>query len=306
MIKQLIKSFLTIIFIFIIIAGIVASIYYFSPTIKPGEYGVVYKVFGKNKGFTGKILPPGKYYYFLSGLIPGVYKVYIIRIKPEFKTLKLKLYDGTEVTFDYGYDIDKKNIDKFLSRVNENELNKIFYIYFKSAFENAFLSFSPYQMIADNFNKILSNKVLTNINNELSFFGLKVIQFNIKKISYPKDKEEIFSKLEQNKVELEKLRVDTQKKIQEEKILNKLKVEKLNFLLKKAEIEKEIIKKKIEASQILWQNQKKRLEEEVNILSKPGGENAAKLEAIRMLVNGLKSEKKVKNASETVEKIFNK
>ncbi len=305
MLKSILKTFFTLLFIAIIVAGIVAAVYYFSPEINPGEYGVVYKVYGKDKGFTGKILSPGKYYYFLSGLIPGLNKVYKIKIKPEYKKYHVKAFDGTELDLELVYTVDKRNIEKFLENSNSKEIDKILNIYIKSAVDDAFLKFSISDMVKDDFNKQFINNVKTLVNNNLKFFGLQLTKINLLKIKFSPEKQEILAKLQANKLALEKLKIEAEKKLKEEQALNKVKLEKLNFLLKKAEIEKEIAKKNIEKQNIYWEAQKKRLQEEIEILSKPGGENAMKLEAIRIIVDGLKNPEKANKASQIVDKILN-
>ena len=305
MLKSILKTFFSLLFIVIIAGGIVAAIYYFSPEINPGEYGVVYKVYGKDKGFTGKILSPGKYYYFLSGLIPGINKVYKIKIKPEYKKLHIKAFDGTEFDIELVYSIDKTKIDKFLENSNSKEIDKILNVYIKSAVDDAFLKFSISDMIKDDFNEQFTNKIKELVNNNLKFFGLQLTKLNLLKIKFSPEKQEIFAKLKANKLELEKLKIEAEKKLKEEQALNKIKLEKLNFLLKKAEMEKQIAKKKIEQQNIYWEAQKKRLQEEIKILSNPGGENAMKLEAIRIIVDGLKNPEKANKASQIVDKILN-
>ncbi len=306
MIKGLIKFFLSLIFILIIFAGIVFSFYYFSPEIKPGEYGALYKIYGKNKGFTGKILPPGKYYFFISGIYPGIYKVYPVKLYSKSQKFNIKLFDGTEISGKLVWKIDKKNIDKFFENENFNDIQKILNVYLKSDFEDYFSQIPVYNLISDNFSIEFSKKILPKLNGELSLFGIKIEKIVLDKITLPEEKIAIIEKLRKNKLYLENLKIETEKKVAEEKIKNKLKLEKLQYLLKKAEIEKEILKKKMEAQNMVWENQKKRLTEEVEILSKPGGEYAAKLEAIRILVNGLKQEKKLQNASQIYEKVFKK
>ena len=305
MIKSIIKSFFVALFIVIIASGIIFSIYYFSPEVNPGEYGVVYKIYGKDKGFTGKILPPGKYYYFISGLIPGIHKVYKIKIKPKYKNINVKIYDGSQINLELVYEIDKKNIDKFLENINKNEIDKILKVFIKSTVDNIFLKFSISDMVKESFNNEVRNKLLKSLNHELNTFGLKITTLNIKNIIFSPEKEQIFQTLQANKLALEKLKIETEKKVKEQQVLNKLKIEKLNFLLKKAEMEKEIAKKKIEKQNIYWEAQKKRLKEEIEILSKPGGEYATKLESIRMIVNSLKNPEKIKQTTEIVNKILN-
>ncbi len=305
MIKSLIKTFITIIFVLIIIGGIGFSIYYFSPQINPGEYGVVYKIYGKNKGFTGKILSPGKYYYFLTGLIPGIHKIYKIKIKPEVKKVNVKIFDGSKVNLELVYSIDRENVDNYIENVDKNEIDKILNIYIKSALDEIFLNFPISDMVKDDFNKKFENKLVISLNDSLKTFGIKITKINLLNIKFSKEKQEIFTKLQANKISLEKLKIETEKKIKQEQVLNKLKLEKLNFLLKKAEIEKEIAKKKIEKQNIYWQAQKKRLQEEVEILSKPGGEYATKLESIRMILEELKNPDTIQKSSEIINKILN-
>ena len=304
MIKSLIKSFLTIIFILLILSSILFSIYYFSPEVNPGEIGVVYKIYGKNRGFTGRILTPGKYYYFLTGLIPGIHEVYKISIKPKFISTIINLYDGTKVKLTYGYDLNKNFIKNFVNNTDKKDIEKILNVYIKSDIENLFLNLPNYKFISPKLIVDISSKLMSKVNKELSFFGLKLVKLSILDIKLPPQKLAIIKKLKENQIALEKLKIETEKKIKEEKIKNELKLEKLQYLMKKAELEKKITEKKLETQNLIWENQKKRLKEEVEILSKPGGENAVKLETIRMIVNSLKNEEKIKDATQIMDKIL--
>ncbi len=300
MIKKLIKNLIIILFILVILGGIGAGIYFLSPEVKPGEVALLYKVVGKDKGFTGKVLTPGKYYAFITEYNPFIYKIYKIKLPVKVVDVDCTVDPGIILHLNVVYGVKKGKLNDFLSKVGKNESDKIVKLYTISEINQILIKYKIEDIFADDFGVKLQNQLTEALNRELGFFGIKVNLADIKGIIFVESLQNLYKKYEENQKELAKLEMETAKKLKKVKLANKIKEENLQYMLKKAEIETKITKLKVERMSILREAAKKRIEEEVELFSKPGGALAAKLEAIRILSASLKKPEKVLNKVESV------
>jgi hypothetical protein len=297
--KKFLKNLIFFIFLLAIAGGTVAGIYYYSPEVKPGEVGLLYKTIGNDRGFTGKVLTPGKYYCFITEFNPFVNKIY--KFKLFSKTLKLSenYPPGVLINYSVVYEVKNDKIGDFVRKVNKNEVNKIVTLYLNSAFKLALLKMKINEIFKNGFQPSLISTVKNNVNKELDYFGLVIDKIDITSLKPDSNLKDIYDNLKEKEKELAKMQAEIEKKLKEEAFKNKIKEQELQYLLKKAETENTITKLKTESMKLLREEDKKRMLEEVDIFSKPGGALAAKLEAIRVL------SKTVKNPEQVLEKVNN-
>ncbi len=301
--KKFIKNIILLLFLVIIIGGIGAGIYFFSPEVKPGEVGLLYKVVGSDKGFTGKILPPGKYYAFITDFKPVINKIYKLNLHVKNLNVKYLSDDGVNFDLNLVYGIDEKNIDNFVKKIKMSEVDDTIKVFVKSDIKEILAGFPINDIFQKDFQSNFNNMLLKSLNKDLSFFGINVSKLFINKMNVSNSLKNIYNTIKEKEKELAILKIQTEQKLKEAKLKNKIKEENLNFLLKKAEAEKQIVKAKIEAEKLVRQFDKERMLEEVEIFNKPGGALAAKLEAVRILS---KAKGNAENIINKLDKVFEK
>jgi hypothetical protein len=303
MIKKLIKNLIILFFIIVIVGGIGAGIYFLSPEVKLGEVALLYKVVGKDKGFTGKVLTPGKYYAFFTEYNPFIHKIY--KVKLPSKTLHFQCTSEPGVKFDINliYGVKEKGLNDFLNKVSKNEADSIVKLYVLSSIKQLLVKYNPDEILDKSFNLKFKNQLMQFLKEKLGFFGINVNLVEFKNIMLTKELKELYEKYKEAQKKLSLLEIETAQKLKETKLANEIKEKNLQYMLKKAEVEKQIAKLKVEKMAILREETKKRISEEVELFSKPGGAIAAKLEAIRLLSSSFGKPEKVLNK---VGAVFNK
>ncbi len=300
MIKNLIKNLIIIFFIIVILGGIGAGIYFLSPEVKLGEVALLYKVVGKDKGFTGKVLTPGKYYAFITEYNPFIYKIYKVKLPSKTINIHCSAEPGVNFNLNVIYGVKKEKLNDFLNKVSKGEADNIVKLYVISTIKQLLVKYKPDQILDKNFAINFKNQLTSNLNKQLDYFGININLIEFKNIQLSDSLKKLYEKYKENQQQLAMLELETAKKLKEAKLANQIKEENLQYMLKKAEIEKQIAKLKVEKMAILQEAAKKRISEEVELFSKPGGDIAAKLEAIRILSNSLKKPEEVLNKVNSV------
>ncbi len=291
--KKFIKNLVLFFFIIVIIAGIGVGIYYYSPEVKPGEVGLLYKTVGKDRGFTGKVLTPGKYYCFITEFNPFINKIYNFKLNAESIDITNDYPPGVSVNYSVMFDVNPQRVGDFVKRVKKNEEKKIVRLYLDSAFKLELLKLKINKIFSKDFYDKTVKNIQSSVNRDLDYFGLSVIKIDIKSIKPDAQLRALYEKAKKTEEELAEMQLQMEKKLKQEEFNNKLKEKQLQYLLKKAEAENTITKLKTESMKLLREEDKKRMIEEVDIFSKPGGDLAAKLEAIRVLSQSVKNPGKI-------------
>ncbi len=301
--KKFFKNLILFILVLIFLGGIGAGIYFYSPEVKPGEVGLLYKTAGKDQGFTGKVLTPGKYYCFISSFNPFVNKIYKLKLHVKTMDISKNYPPGIDIDYSVVFEVNKRKISDFVNKVDKNEEEKIVSVYLNSAFKLALLKMKINEIFGNRFREYIASTIVDNVNKDLDYYGLKIVKIDIKSILPDERLKALYNKVLQHKKELAQLQLEIDKKMKEEAYNNKIKEKELQYLLERAKTENTITKLKTESMKLLREEAKKRMLEEVDIFSKPGGDLAAKLEAIRILS---KSVKKPEQVLEKVNNIFQK
>ncbi|GEM_PF-4352009 len=277
--------------------------YYYSPEVKVGEIGILYKNGGNEPNFTPKVLQPGKYYCFITVFNPLIHKIYTLKLSTKNFHLNYKAEQGINLDISLLYSIDQDKILNFIKRADATEDSKIIEIYLSTSLREYFSNLKINDFFANDFIHKFNSYIPDKINKDISYFGLKISKIDITKFDISEDAKKIYEAIKQNDKDIAMLALESEKKLNETKLTNKVKEEELKFLLYKAESEKAIVMQQIESQKLLREESRKRMEQDVEILSKQGGALAAKLEAIRILAN---SPSKAEGILKKMDDVFNR